>query len=81
MPLTSAPDAVANEPARLYQANTLVRSLSETICDRAACSIEACQSTYTEIAMRAAWRRGTYRVRLVYGPDGEVASDLAITLR
>ena len=36
----SAPRAVANEPTRLYQANTSVRRSSVTMCESAACSTD-----------------------------------------
>ncbi len=56
------------------------RALAKSAVERASCSIDGCNNTYTVLKMPK-WKRGTYRFRLVYSEDAEVASSLAITLQ
>ena len=54
--------------------------LAKEPVEKGPCSIEGCHATF--VALRtAAWARGSYRFRLVYAEDPEVASQFAITLR
>lgn len=58
----------------------LDRRLAGSPLQRGPCSIQGCSNTYTTLKVPA-WTRGTYRFQLVYSPDAEVASTLAVTLK